>query len=40
MLCGGKGKFSNKKVKVMMFKKTDHEVWLNETAAEREETAR
>jgi len=39
-LCMGQGKFSNKKVKIVCYQKTDHEVWLKETEAQRAEEQR
>ena len=39
-LCGGKGKFSNKMVKIVAFQKTDHNVWLEQEKERLEEEER
>jgi hypothetical protein len=31
-MCGGAGKFSQKRVKIMVFKKTDNDTWSKEQA--------
>merc|ERR1711981_353518 len=39
-LCDGKGKFSNKKVKVLAYQKTDNSIWVAETAIKNAEDER